>query len=262
MSLTLTRPLHGALLFHVLSHLDLGADAANLYDLRTRDVDAPWRAHLLDAWHRTPPPDRLMIHALAHWTQSVEALLTGLEAHRWSFTRTDAGGRLADLLLAALLIELPEVERLHDADVSTPRHQRFLTEGAPAVEACRRALWGGTPPALMIMDCDALGLHGRGGALDPLGIRRGVAISLEAPLEHAVCQIVHEEIHPITDPQVPVTTHRSTAKGDPGFAHHKALEAAAVSAGFELFDIHAPAFSEAYRRWCSRFGVQSAPTQT
>ncbi|MCA9654818.1 MAG: hypothetical protein KC501_33185, partial [Myxococcales bacterium] len=124
------------------------------------------------------------------------------------------------------------------------------------LQRLRAALWEqqGPPPPLIVLDCPALGLAGRGGA-DERG--RVVAVSLAAPIEHLLCQILHEEVHAITDPVVRTQgggATQDTRAGTPGHALHAALEHAALEVGRAVIEARAPAWSQAYARWQARFG--------
>lgn len=124
------------------------------------------------------------------------------------------------------------------------------------LQRLRAALWEqqGPPPPLTVLDCPALGLAGRGGSDE-----RGhlVAVSLAAPLEHLLCQILHEEVHVVTDPVVRAeggSAAQDTRAGTPGHALHAALEHAAIEVGRAVIEARAPEWTQAYARWQSRFG--------
>jgi hypothetical protein len=120
----------------------------------------------------------------------------------------------------------------------------------------RGALWEqqGGPPQLTVLDCPALHLAGRG-ASDEHG--HVIAVNLAAPIDHLLCQILHEEVHPVTDPVIRDTMSsiaQDTRTGTPGHALHAALEHAAVEVGEALIQARVPDWSAAYARWRSRFG--------
>lgn len=245
--ITVERPLHAALLFHVLSHLDLGRDAASIYD--PRRPTPPWLAPLRAAYRADP--QRLRVHFLAHWTADLETLDAAL-----------GPGKLADALRVALRAERATVEAALARDDAAARRARFESEVAPALIRCRDALHAGAAPPLRVLDVPALGPHGRG-----LGLprERVVAVSLAPPSDHVFCQVLHEEVHPITDPRVQAAWRgekvRDTRAGSAGHALHAALERAALDEGADVIAACAPEFEDAYARWCARFEARprSAP---
>ena len=106
-----------------------------------------------------------------------------------------------------------------------------------------------------MLDCQALGSHGRGMAA---GAERVVAVALDRPRGQVLCQVFHEEVHPVSDPRVlcaAAAGARDTRAGTPGHAHHMALETAAVRWGGELITSVAPEFGADYRTWRARFGL-------
>lgn len=139
------------------------------------------------------------------------------------------------------------------------RYAEAPTQILEPLQLLRSALWErqGTPPALTVVDCPALGRAGRAVAS---GQGRVVAVSLAEPAEHVLCQVLHEETHAVTDGLVreswtPSGAARDTAVDSPGYARHQALETAAIEVGDALIAARAPAWSDAYQRWRARFGV-------
>lgn len=239
-----------ALVFHVLAHLDLGRDAASIFDETL--PERPWVPGLREA--HAAAPGRLQAQALGLRHRA------GLEALRDApppGLRDAAGRRLLGRLLDAMASEreaFSEAWIAGEAEAEA-RRAEVIAEVAEPLDVLRRALWEqqGEPPSLTVLDCPALGLAGRG-ASDPRG--RVVAVSLAAPMEHLLCQILHEEIHPVTDPVVRETmpaAPQDTRSGTPGHALHAALEHAAIEVGEALISARAPEWSGAYARWRSRF---------
>lgn len=247
------RAVEPALLLHVLAHLDLGRDAASIFD-PTLPARA-WVGELGAAYQAAP--GRLVVHALGLWHRT----RAGLDALREApppGLRDAAGRRLVAGLLDAMASERVAFERAWAAGEREARAR--MAEVAARIDeplaALRRALWEpqGEPPALTVLDCPALGLGGRG-ASDGRG--RVVAVSLAAPAEHLLCQILHEEIHPVTDPSVRGTVPASvqdTRAGTAGHALHAALEHVAIEVGQALIAARAPAWAPAYARWRERLG--------
>lgn len=241
------RRLHAALYYHVLAHLDLGRDAASLHDPRL-PIDKPWLAPLRAAYdadpgrlgaHHAP----LLVHDLAGLLNAVDhAEVRGL------------GAPLCHALAAAARAEAPDFAgRWHAA---TAEHEARAAEVQAAIDAplslLRAALWAQIdrdPPPLRVIDCRALRRHGRAASLDG---ERVVAVSLGEAPEHILCQVLHEETHPISDRLAGRATDRDTRPGTPGHATHRRLEWAAVALGQRVVDAVAPEWSAAYEAWVAR----------
>lgn len=247
------RPHHAELLYHVLAHLDLGADAASLY--RRELAARPWVPGLLGAYKRAP--GRLAVHALPLCTDDLQALMGALEPGATPSLCDEAGRSLADRLAAALEAEQARVtlrmeQTARRAEARSPGRLEALR---PPLARLRHALWSeaGQVPRLRILDCDALqregGSHGR--AMTHHG-QQVVAVALAAPPEQVLCQLLHEEVHAVTDPQVLAGephAGRDTRAGSEGFALHLRLERRAVEAGQVLVDSVAPHLQHGYSRW-------------
>lgn len=228
--------------FFVLAHLDLGRDAANLHDDTLPEHH--WVEPLKEAY--AGAPGRLSLHALplrSDWPTIVTALRTAPPRS----LSDDRGRALAS--------------RFADAWDATndfvPTWARPPTDLVAPLQSLRLALWErvGPPPPLTILDVEPLGPHAR--AIEEAG-RRIVATSLAEPLEHALCQIFHEEVHASSDPLVRVGReheHRDTAVGRPGYALHADLERTAIEVGQAIIEARAPELLGAYARWRDRFGL-------
>lgn len=248
------REVEPALVFHVLAHLDLGRDAASIFDETL--PERAWVAELREAYGKAP--GRLQVHAVG--LRHREGL-EGLRGEPPAGLRDAAGRRLIERLLEAM-----ERERegfvagwIASGSEAEARMREVADRIGAPLDVLRRALWEqlGEPPPLTVLDCPALGLAGRG-----TGDRSGrvVAVSLAAPIDHLLCQILHEEIHPVTDPVVreamPAAS-QDTRTGTPGRALHAALEHAAIEVGEALILARAPEHFAAYARWRDRFDVSS-----
>ncbi len=243
MSIAFVRWDDAARIYAVLAHLDLGADAANLYD-PSLPVQA-WAAELLEAYRAAP--GRLMLHGVGLLAGT--GLVARLRDEPPAGLRDPRGRRLCHLVADAM-------GALSDAAVP---YAQVPDEIVEPLRTLRAALWEreGRAPPLCIADCPALGRAGRAVATDA---GRVVAVSLAEPAEHVLCQVLHEETHAVTDPVVRATWSsggppRDTAAGSPGFARHRALETAAIEVGEALIQARAPQWSDAYQRWRARFGV-------
>lgn len=244
------RELEPALVLHVLAHLELGRDAASIYDDTL--PERAWVEGLRDAYMAAP--GRLHVHALGlRHREGLEALREAPPAG----LRDTAGRRLLELLLDAMANERAEFACGWDASApeAEARRAEVVARIAEPLTVLRRALWEqqGEPPPLTVLDCPALGLAGRG-ASDEHG--RVVAVSLAAPTDHLLCQLLHEEIHPVTDPVARSTMpsiSQDTRAGTAGHALHAALEHAAIEVGEALITARTPAWAVAYAHWRSRF---------
>ena len=237
------RAFHVALIYEVLSHLDLGADAASLF--RPSSVRQQWAPALSEAV-RAAGAGALPLQVVALHTSDLETACVLLES-----------GRLLDATLgaqtvAALRETALSFRRTFDADERSA--QARLTDAAALaapLSALRRALYGGrSPPPLVVIDAPALGPHGRGAVA--VG-SRVVAVSLAQPLSHCLWQIFHEEVHPVSDAELDIDGPRQTAAGAPGFAVHRRIEQHALDRGRQAAAALSADLVPAYDRWCARF---------
>ena len=238
-----------ALVFRVLSRLDLGADAANLYD--PSQPERPWAAPLLQAWRAAPR--RLYAQVLALRFHEPTELIQRL---RWRPPAPLRGEE--DQALALALAEAME------AVAAEPRQDRGVWSAAPhrplveALTELRIALYAGQerdPPPLRVLDCPALGKAGRATSYDG---ERLVAVSLEQPFEQVLMQVLHEEVHPVTDPLVLADWEdqapRDTRAGSAGHALHQRLEQVAIGATQALLQARAPRWLPAFEGWLEALG--------
>lgn len=237
---------HVQLYYRVLSHLDLGDDAADL--CRYGDVE-PERTDELASAYRAAP-GRLILQAAPLLADDLEETLELLR-----------GGRLhddhdADRRLANLVAEILETEASRR---SLPSHVPREVDWLERLDDCRRHLWSrldGPCPPLRIFDVPALAdgtwTNGRGTST---GDERVVSVSLHAG-PNAFVQVLHEEIHPVTDPVIRAQSgaaRRDTRVGSHGYELHRQLERMAVEVGEALIETRAPGYADAYDRWRRRF---------
>lgn len=243
MTVTFVRWDAPARLYAALAHLDLGQDAASLYDPAL--PEASWVPGLLEAYRAAP--GRLEVHAVG--LVAPEALEARLRERPTAGLSDGAGRRLCTRLADAMA----------QLSASPIDYAAVPTEIEAPLAELREALWerqGGAPP-LTVADCPALRHAGRATST-PRG--RVVAVSLAEPAEHVLCQVLHEETHVVTDPivcaQWPADgPARDTAVGSAGYERHRALETAAVEVGEAVIAARAPRWLDAYRRWRGRYGV-------
>ena len=241
---SLERRLAPALVFQVLSWLDMGADAASLYD--PSQPPRPWVAPLLQAWRGAPR--RLHAQVLALRFHDPAELIQRLRQRPPAPLRGEADGALARALADAIQAEA--------AAFGAAWATRPALSGdrlIPALTELRIALYAGQdrdPPPLRVLDCPALGRAGRATSYDG---ERLVAVSLEQPFEHALMQVLHEEVHPVTDPLVLAEwqddTPRDTQAGSAGHALHQRLEGVAIGATQALLQARAPRWLPAFDAW-------------
>jgi hypothetical protein len=227
----------------VLAHLDLGRDAATLYDdtLPAR----PWTPVLHAAY--VAAKGRLAIHAAPLWYG--DALVQRLRTDGPAGLRDDAGRTLAHAFADALEAEAPAFVDGWDRDL-VPLSD-IATIVAEPLSRLRNALWEriGPPPPLVVVDCPALGKRARAARCESA---RMVAADCAQPIAWLVCQVLHEEIHAVTDTSVLAgrdALARDTRVGSPGFALHEELERAAIEVGDALVQARAPEWTDAYADW-------------
>ncbi|MEZ4316922.1 MAG: radical SAM protein [Myxococcota bacterium] len=235
-----------ALAAHVLAHLDLGADAASHHDPTL--PQRPWAAPLLDAYRAAPGHLALQVVGLHH--ETVKGLVDALRFDPPPGL-TDPAGRV----LAQRFAEAIEAERDAFFAAWVPTVPALADGLAATLAALRQALWkpqGREAPPLRVLDVPALGPNGRATQVGP---ERRVATSLTEAPEHVLLQVLHEEMHPITDPIVLAERKerdRSTRVGSPGFGLHAELETVAVQATEAFLAARSPQLIPAFERWCAR----------
>lgn len=238
-----------ALVGHVLAHLDLGMDAASTHDpaLPSR----PWVAPLLRAYRGAPGHLRVQVLGLAQ--REPDALIRELRFDPPMGLGDPAGRRLCGALADALESEEPGFRATWD-----PRAPALPAVVVERLARLRAQLWSargrGAPP-LRVLDVPALGGSGRATVV---GGERRVAVSLGEPTEHVLCQILHEEVHEITDPLVLGERReaaRDTRRDGPGWSLHAELESTAVQATEALLGAISPELLPAFHRWQARTGA-------
>ncbi|MBX2797156.1 MAG: radical SAM protein [Myxococcales bacterium] len=225
-------------LFAVLATADLSDDVAGLGP--GSDPDSEDARRLRARWHGAPGRNTVQALGLIHGETS--ALVRALR-HPPEALADPAGRALCEALAAAVETEA--------CDVVEPAGE--LVELRSVLQDLRAQLWapqGREAPPLVLMHVPALG--GRARATEVDGVRR-VATSLDQPFEHVLMQVLHEEMHPITDPIVREEhgggAARDTRPGTPGHALHEQLEAVAVQATQAFLASRAPQWLPAFRTW-------------
>ena len=250
--ITASKSLHVELHYHVLSHLDLDADAASLFTRRKNRAPG-WVAPLADAYARAP--GRLFAQMLPLYCRNLDGLRQLLGAITFPGLDDEAGRALCARLAAAIEAERADVESRWQCD-DTDEMRAYLAEHLAPLRAALYLRTGKPEPGLHIEACDALTTgdfsHARATSA---GGRRAIAVSFRPPREHVLCQVLHEEIHPVTDPPIRKrhAASQDTRAGTAGYVLHRELERAAVEAGQELLQRHAPRLLAPYARWRARY---------
>lgn len=238
------------LCYHVLAHLDLASDAADLHDPSL--PPAAWTTALARAYARAP--GRLALQHVGLIAGSLAELRAWLATPPPALA-DDLGRALASRFAAATEQAAPAFLAAFAADTepAAARAESVVQALAGPLEPLRAGLWErhGGPPPLRLLDVPALRDAGRGTSRAGSSI---VAVDLRRPIEHLLCQVLHEEVHLVTDPVVGRPGPQDTRSGTAGFATHAALEHAAVLVGEALIAARAPAWAPAYRAWCARWG--------
>ncbi|MCO4764452.1 MAG: hypothetical protein KC502_23275 [Myxococcales bacterium] len=251
---------HAAHAYGVLAHLDIGQDAASIYDASL--PQPPWAEGLVRAWHHAP--GRLALQFAPLLANSEAELLGLLRGTGLAPLQDEAGQVLRQTFAAALRTHVstptPATDDGHQSHTTSPHlPPATRTQLAADLHTLRTALWAIAqcqPPALEVWHVPALRGHGR--AVSQQG-RRVCATSLDAPSDEVLCQILHEECHAVSDPvvheELGVCAPRNTAVGTPGHEVHRALERAAVTLGALVIAEAMPRLMPAYAAWRARFGV-------
>ncbi|MEM6931585.1 MAG: hypothetical protein AAF602_31935, partial [Myxococcota bacterium] len=232
-----------ARLYAVLAASDLGDDVAGLDGAR---LDTPWAEAIGRAWPRAQ--GRLALQGLGLTHLELDALLAAL-ASPPDPLRDGPGRTLCSAVRDGL-------QQLDPPTGFGTAPDTLLSD----LQALREQLWaprGLRPPPLVLLDVPALGRRARATTVD--GERR-IATSLAMPPDHVLMQVLHEEMHPVTDPLVLAElghslADRDTRPGARGFALHQRLEQTAVEATAAFLNARAPEHLGAFERW---LGAHSA----
>lgn len=250
------RALHAELAYHVLAHLPLSGDAASLYD--PARPARPWVRPLHRAY--TAADARLTLHALPLVVSDIEGLYGALAPGALAALDGATGCRLAECFAAALRAEhQATAARYRPAQRAADLQEvdRWLGD---QLRPLRRVLYAPrTPPGLEILDSPALAsggwTHGRATQRGP---QRVVAVALHVAPAHALCQILHEESHAVSDPPLRERWRgapQDTRAGAAGHGLHAALEEAAVERGQAVLEAAGGDLLPTYARWRARYGI-------
>ena len=237
-----------ALLFEVLAACDLGHDVAAV-PAGTRSQE-DWAVAVAQAWPRSA--GRLAVHALGLMHEDVDALLAALHTPPAELD-DDAGKALCAAVARGLQARRTSFEAAFTPTGPPDDGRAALGE---ELQRLRAALWapqGRRPPPLVVLDVPALGRAAR--ATAHAGVRR-VATSLAEPPAHVLMQVLHEEMHPITDPVVLASLPgavRDTRPGEPGFEVHQKLEETVLAATAAFLQARAPEHMASFEDWLTPF---------
>jgi hypothetical protein len=249
-AIEITRSFAAEATYQILAGLPLAADAANLH--RPSEPAGRWAGPLGLAYRAAP--ERLQLQSIGLRHETMAALLEALRGGPAGM-RDPASRRVARVFADALARYASPRDFEADAEAHAQRRRAFERDAQPDLVTLRAALYethDASPPPLRIVDCPALGPHGRATTLyDGTQL---VAVSLATDPEAALMQVFHEQIHPVTDPLVAADRPRETAVGRPGYAVHARIERLALDVGAALVEARAPHRADAYTRWMSRFG--------
>lgn len=235
--------------YRVLSHLDFGEDRANLYDSSLEE--RPWVEPLERAYLASEHSDLVQVLPLlalgdARRVATPESALSLLRDR-------GSSDRLAGALRKAYRSEIESRDAGLDSGSSRRlREVRATLNGIrQRLRALRAKLWSEADrpaPPLRIVDAPALeapGCWSRGRACSRGGVRL-VAVCTDVPVRRVLVQILHEEIHPVTDPVVPNDESVGTDCT-------RAREQTAVDVGAALLEAVDPDLVETYDAWRRRF---------
>lgn len=227
--------------YDVLARLDIGPNAASIFDGRT----APWSERLAALHPNGDRSDHVQVLPLI--TPGIEELIAILRQ------AGDFEHELAAVVEATAPIAAAGWTELR------PVYEQRLDEAVAAIAeplaAARTALWTRAkkrPPPLLVLDARPLGRHARGASFEG---RQIVAASFDQSDEDLFCRLLHEETHAVSDPAV-FREHagrtRSTNRGDDGYAVHRAVEAAALSLADDVVNEAVPELARHHHAWVQR----------
>ena len=250
--LEITRSPAADVAYGLLSQVDLGADAANLFAGGTQP---PWAGPLRIAYRTAP--GRLSLQVVGLWHDEVDALRAALRDGPPGLQDPE-GRRLASAFVDA-------IDRFGEGLVCAPdeharRRDAFEAAVGEDLRRLRAALWTDTAefPALRLVDCAALGTAGRATWAGDVHV---VAISLDRDPVAALMQAVHEQVHAVTDPPASAMHGRATERDAEGYAMHARIEDDAIAFGRDLIARVTPRHAEAYARWISDATCTTGPAK-
>ncbi len=226
--------------YGVLAGVDLGRDAANLYDpsapARTalRSVFEPLRAALL-----ADPAGGLVLQGWPLRATSLAALAD-----------PPVAPALASAFARAVAAVEPSLPRGSSPASPAPAFDRLTT----LLGALWAPLGTSAPMTCRVLDCPALGRHGRAVRLGDVFVV-ATALGVGGGL-HPLMQVFHEAAHPVTDAAVlarlgpDALAARRTAPGTSGFAVHRAIESTAVAYGTAILEGPAADLLTDWEAWC------------
>ena len=199
--------------FKVLSMLRLTDDAANINSV---DADSPsWLPLLERAYHKAD--GRLALQGLPLQFPELIDLIAALDKPP-NALRNPEGMRLCSMFKTAVLsVDVKKIES------SKPSLDLIFNDIMPLRAHLYQQI-NHNMPRLVVYDVPELGNSARAISLN--GERR-IALSTEQSTAHIRMQLLHEEIHPITDPMVlngNKLDARSTRVCDEGYEIHLTLE--------------------------------------
>jgi len=239
--------------YHVLAHVDLGRDAANLLrpDLAARSaLPGPFAAEFR-ARIRALQAD----HEQAPWPAALQAVPLSPEA-RATAVRAMGRARVEAVEEAALVGWRAHLApaRVGRMDALRLRAAACRDDVAEVLEMAAPRLFPATPPPILLVPCESLQDAARA-----VSVGRTFVVACEAgeasPRVRTVLQVLHEVCHAATDPLLPRRTAAdpySTRPGDPGHDAHTARERAALAAGW--LALEGSPWRPRYAAWCARIG--------
>jgi len=246
---------------HVMSHLDLGRDAASLH--RSHSFEPRWVAPLKHAYLEAN--GRLSLQFIGLWARDLAHVTQALDEARLPRLEDAAGRALCHWMKVALE---GENERVYALWLEDEEERSTRLSGAAEVlieplTVLRTALWARTeqsPPPLTVLHVPSMGQHARAMGMKQDGApSRVVATSLDESWEQILCQVFHEEVHPVSDPAAyalqgeQAGAERDTHAEGRGYAIHQSIEKAAVELGQTVMAQALPEQLPAYRQWRARF---------
>ena len=247
-SIRFGRSRHVDLFYEVLSHLDLGKDAASLYIERPHDP--VWAKTIRDAYIRELPRSGVY-QFLPLRCADLKALVARLQHDQLTCAR--------GMVQAMSELSSNHAQRWQqDARKDALRIGAICNEISPGLISLRQALWahiGQSPWPLTVFHTKAIGRHGRGIGFEK---QRAIAVSLEMPAAYALCQIFHEETHVVSDRRIVDREKRRTYPGASGYDIHQKLEKEAIALGGRVIKETLPSLWGAYKQWMESWRVHAS----
>lgn len=257
----------------------------------TLSQGSQWKSSLKDAYNQDP--NRLHLHGLILTSTHLSDLLSTLhESSQLTGTLRDCfidaltqetkafyrtwGHEIAEESAVDIASIIRQFDQFEDHWLSIDSNQgiseitrSFMASMPMSIlspllrdfQRCRRSLFQGAPPSLTLLHSPALYSSGRGAQFS--ADHRLIAVSFLSSSSWVFCQMLHEEVHVVTDLLFDPTqlTSRDSRQNQTGYMVHQTLELKAVDRTSELIRQSCPQRIPDDINWRTTYQIKSPTPQ-